>query len=209
MKAYKLFWDEFSGWYLEIIKPDYQKPVDKKTYNSTVVIFDKLMRVIHPFMPFITEEIWQLLAERKKGESLMVSLMPEHSKYNKDFIERFETVKEIISAIRTVRKDKDLPNKEKLELFIRADNTFDKYFLPVIIRMGNLSEISFTRKKPEGAASFIVKTVELYIPLGKMIDVKGELAKIKEELGYTRGFLGSVMKSSKMSALSRMRRLMY
>jgi valyl-tRNA synthetase len=194
MKAYKLFWDEFSGWYLEIVKPEYQKPIDIKTYNATVAIFDKLMHIIHPFMPFITEEIWQLIVERKKGESLMISLMPEHKKFNREIIERFEAVKEIISAIRTVRKGKDLPNKEKLDLFIRADNTFDKQFLPVIIRMGNLSGISFTNKKQEGSASFIIKTIEFYIPLGKMIDVKGELAKISEELDYTRGFLDSVMK---------------
>jgi valyl-tRNA synthetase len=194
MKVYKLFWDEFSGWYLEIIKPEYQKPIDSKTYSSTIVVFEKLMHVIHPFMPFITEEIWQLIAERKKGESLMVSNMPAHKKFSRDIIERFEITKEIISAIRTVRKDKNLPNNEKLDLFIRADKTYDKYFLPVISRMGNLSGISFTDKKVVGAASFITRTVEYYIPLEKMHDVEGELAKISEELDYTRGFLMSVLK---------------
>ena len=194
MKVYKLFWDEFSGWYLEIIKPEYQKPVDLKTYNSTIVVFEKLMHLIHPFMPFITEEIWQLLTERKKGESLMVSPMPEQRKFSRDIIERFEISKEIISAIRTVRKEKDLSNKERIELFIRAGNTFDRYFLPVISRMGNLSGISFTEMKVEGAASFILRTIEFYIPLANMHDVEGELAKIREELNYTNGFLVSVMK---------------
>jgi valyl-tRNA synthetase len=193
MKAYKLFWDEFSGWYLEIVKPEYKKPVDIKTYNATVDFFEKLMHIIHPFMPFITEEIWQFISERKEGESLMVSLMPEHRKFSRDTIERFETIKEIISAIRTVRKEKGLQHKEKLELFIRADHTFDRHFLPVIAKMGNLSGISFTERKLEGAASFIIRTVEYYIPVGKMLDVKGELLKIKEELDYTRGFLSSVM----------------
>ena len=124
----------------------------------------------------------------------MVSHMPAHKKFSCDIIERFEITKEIISAIRTVRKDKNLPNKELLDLFIRADKTYDKYFLPVIIRMGNLSGISFTEKKLEGAASFISRAIEYYIPLEKMHDVEGELAKISEELDYTRGFLVSVLK---------------
>ena len=194
MKAYKLFWDEFSGWYLEIVKPVYQKPIDIKTYKATVILFDKLMHIIHPFMPFITEEIWQLISERKEGESLMVSLMPEHKRHSGDLMGRFDIIKEIISTIRTIRKEKDIPNKEKLELFIRADNNFDKHFLPVLIRMANLSGISFTGKKQKGSASFLVGTTEYYIPLGKKLDVKGELLKIGEELDYNRGFLESVMK---------------
>jgi valyl-tRNA synthetase len=194
MKAYKLFWDEFSGWYLEIVKPDYQKPVDMITYRSTVALFEKLMHIIHPFMPFISEEIWQLISERKEGESLMISRMPSHKKVNVDLINRFEVIKEIISAIRTIRKEKDLPKKEKLELFIRADNTFDKHLLPVLTRMGNLSGLTFTNSKKVGAVSFMVKTVEYYIPLGKELDVEGELLKIREELKYAKGFLVSVLK---------------
>ena len=194
MKAYKLFWDEFSGWYLEIVKPDYQKPVDMITYRSTVALFEKLMHIIHPFMPFISEEIWQLISERKEGESLMIRRMPSHKKVNVDLINRFEVIKEIISAIRTIRKEKDLPKKEKLELFIRADNTFDKHFLPVLTRIGNLSGLTFTDSKKAGAASFMVKTVEYYIPLGKKLDVERELLKIGEELKYAKGFLVSVLK---------------
>ena len=112
MTIYKLFWDEFSGWYLEIIKPEYQKPIDKITFDATVDIFDKLLKVIHPFMPFITEEIWQLLPERKDGESLMMSRMPEAKKFNKDLVNNFESVKETISAIRTVRKNKNFQIKK-------------------------------------------------------------------------------------------------
>jgi valyl-tRNA synthetase len=195
MKTYKLFWDEFSGWYLEIVKPEYQKPIDEKSFKATVAILEKLMHIIHPFMPFITEEIWQLITERKEGESLMISLMPEHNKPNKPLIERFENVKEIISAIRTVRKEKDIPNKEKVELKIRCDKkSFDTHFIPVIAKMANLSDISFTSVKEEGAASFHVKTTEFYIPLAGKLDVEGELVKIDEELKYTRGFLESVMK---------------
>lgn len=195
MKAYKLFWDEFSGWYLEIVKPEYQKPVDQKTYEATVAVFDKLMHVIHPFMPFITEEIWQLITERKDGESLMVSLMPEHKKSNKALIERFENVKEIISAIRSVRKEKELPNKDKIELRIRCEEkVYDLHFIPVIIKMANLSGVSFTLLKEEGSASFHVKATEYYIPLAGKLDIEEELLRINEEIRYARGFLASVMK---------------
>ncbi len=195
MAAYKLFWDEFSGWYLEIIKPEYKKPIDKQTYNSKLAVFDKLMHIIHPFMPFITEEIWQLLYERKDGESLMVSEMPQAGKMRKSLIERFEVVKETVSSVRTMRKDKELPAKEKLVLFIKSSpEEFDTHFLPVIIKMANLSGVSFTDNKQDGAASFHVKTLEFYIPLGTRLDVNAEINKLTEELNYTRGFLSSVMK---------------
>jgi len=195
MAAYKLFWDEFSGWYLEIIKPEYQKPIDKKTYEATFSIFDKLLRIIHPFMPFITEEIWQMLAERKDGESIMISKVPETKKYNRDLIIRFEIIKETITAIRSVRKEKNLPVKEKLELSIRTDKkSFDSEFLPILIKLGNLSEIKFVDSRQEEAASFMVKTTEYFIPLGIRLNVEKELVKIREDLDYLRGFLSSVMK---------------
>jgi len=195
MTTYKLFWDDFSGWYLEIIKPEYQKPVDRSTYTSTIAAFEKLVMIIHPFMPFITEEIWQLLAERKKGESLMITRLPEVKRYKKDLISGFEPVKELISAVRTLRKEKEIPIREKLELMIRTDNgASDSGFLPVVSKLCNLSEITFVTDKPEGAASFMVGTTEYFIPLGGKLDVEAELAKINEELGYARGFLLSVMK---------------
>jgi valyl-tRNA synthetase len=195
MDAYKLFWDEFSGWYLEIIKPEYQKPIDIKTYNSTLTFFDKLMHIIHPFMPFITEEIWQLLSDRKEGESLMISPMPIHGKSGKLLINRFETIKEIVSSVRTIRKDKDLLSRDKLNLFIKsASEDFDTHFLPVLVKMANLSEVSFTNNQLDGAASFHVGIKEFYIPIGKKLDIEAEISKINEELNYTRGFLLSVMK---------------
>ena len=122
MITYRLFWDEFSGWYLEIIKPEYRKPVDRTTYEATVALFEKLLKVIHPFMPFITEEIWQLLIERKEGESIMVNRLPEAKKFNKEMVTGFEFIKEAISAVRTVRKDKNIPHKEKLRLLVRSDD---------------------------------------------------------------------------------------
>jgi valyl-tRNA synthetase len=195
MITYKLFWDEFSGWYLEIIKPEYQKPIDIITFNATLEIFDKLLKVIHPFMPFITEEIWQLLLERKEGESIMVTRMPEATTFNKDLVDSFETAKETISAIRTIRKNKDIPNREKLEFLIYSDKqNFDTGFIPVIEKLCNLSEVSFVSKKQEGAASFMVNTTEYFIPLGGKLDVESELIKIQEDLDYNRGFLISVLK---------------
>jgi valyl-tRNA synthetase len=195
MTLYKLFWDEFSGWYLEIIKPEYEKPIDAVTYEASIKIFDKLLRLIHPFMPFITEEIWHLMVERKDGESLMISRMPDLKKHNKDILEKFESVRETVSAIRTVRKEKDLPNKEKVELLIKENELeSDTEFLPVITKLCNLSGISFVDRKQEGAVSFMVKTTEFFIPLGDKLDVEGELAKIREDLDYYRGFLSSVMK---------------
>jgi valyl-tRNA synthetase len=195
MTAYKLFWDEFSGWYLEIIKPEYQKPIDIQTYNSTLMVFDKLMHIIHPFMPFITEEIWQLLSERKDGESLMVRQMPKHGKSSKSLIDRFEIVKETVSAVRTIRKEKELPARERIELLIKSSpEEFDTHFMPVLIKMANLSRVSFTDKKHDGASSFHIKTTEFYIHIGTSLDINAEIKRINEELDYARGFLLSVMK---------------
>ncbi len=195
MITYKLFWDEFSGWYLEIIKPAYLKPIDRFTYDATILIFDKLVRLIHPFMPFITEEIWQLIQERKEGDSLMISQLPEAKKFNKEIITAFEVARESISAIRTVRKEMDIANKETLNLFILNDgDNLIAEFLPVISKLCNLSEIEFVSEKLEGAASFMIGTTEYFIPLVGKLDVDAELAKISEELEYNRGFLITVMK---------------
>jgi valyl-tRNA synthetase len=170
-------------------------PIDRTTFDATVSVFDKLLKVIHPFMPFITEEIWQLIVERKKGESIMVTRMPEAKKFNKDLLTAFESASEIISAVRAVRKNKDIPNKEKLELLVRSEKeSFDIEFLPVISKLCNLSEVSFVSGKKEGAASFMVKTTEYFIPLAGKLDVEGELVRLKEDLDYNRGFLVSVMK---------------
>ena len=195
MIAYRLFWDEFSGWYLEIIKPEYTKPIDRVTYDATVSLLEKLLKVLHPFMPFITEEIWQLIIERNDGESLMVSRMPEAKKYNKDIVTSFESVKETITAVRSIRKDKNIPNREKVELLIRSEkNVSDIDFLPVIGKLSNLSSISFISDKKEGAASFMIGTTEYFIPLNGNLDTEAEIEKIREEITYHRGFLSTVMK---------------
>ena len=195
MHAYKLFWDEFSGWYLEIIKPEYKKPIDRLTYDATISILDSLVRIIHPFMPFITEEIWQMISERKDGESIMTSRMPQSKKFNREFLLRFEGAKGIISSIRAVRKERKVPNKESIELYIRSEaNGFDTAMLHVVSKLCNISEIKFVNEKPAGAASFMVDTTEYYVPVTSNIDVEDEHLKIKTEIDYYRGLLSTIMK---------------
>jgi len=192
MVIYKLFWDEFSSWYLEMIKPGYQLPIDKETYQATLGFFDALLRLLHPFMPFITEELWQALEPRKEGDSLMVALMPEVAPVDEAYLESFEIVKEIVSDVRTIRLQKNIPNKEELALQVLGDH--NDAFNPVIAKMCNLSEIAKTDDKAAGAVSFLVRTTEYAVPLGNMINVEEELAKLEEELKYQKGFLNSVLK---------------
>ena len=192
MMIYKLFWDEFSSWYLEMIKPGYQLPIDKATYDATLGFFDALLRLLHPFMPFITEELWQALEPRKEGESLMVALMPEVAPVDSVYLDAFEVVKEIVSGVRTIRLQKNIPNKDTLALQVLGDH--NDAFNPVIAKMCNLSEITKTDDKAAGAVSFLVRTTEYAVPLGNMINVEEELAKLAEELKYQQGFLASVQK---------------
>jgi valyl-tRNA synthetase len=195
MTTYRLFWDEFSGWYLEIIKPEYQKPIDTATYEATLSVFDRLLKVVHPFMPFITEEIWQLLVKRNNGESIMISRMPESKKFNRDHIESFEAVKETISAVRTVRKEKNIPYKEKLMLLIRSEkDSYDISMISVIRKLCNLSDISFVSEKQPETVSFMVRTTEYFIPLSGSIDIGAEIERLQTDLKYQRGFLSNVMK---------------
>ncbi|MBS6577723.1 valine--tRNA ligase [Parabacteroides goldsteinii] len=192
MMIYKLFWDEFSSWYLEMIKPGYLLPIDKATYDATLGFFDALLRLLHPFMPFITEELWQALEPRKEGESLMVALMPEVAPVDSAYLDAFEVVKEIVSGVRTIRLQKNIPNKDTLALQVLGDH--NDAFNPVISKMCNLSEITKTDDKAAGAVSFLVRTTEYAVPLGNMINVEEELAKLAEELKYQQGFLAFVQK---------------
>jgi valyl-tRNA synthetase len=196
MQVYKLFWDDFSGWYLEIIKPEYRKPMDGKTHRATLDIFGTLMKVIHPFMPFITEEIWQRLDERSEGSSIMVQPMPASTEYSSALLGRFDLAREIVSAVRTVRKEKNIPNRESLVLCATAGTTGDE-FDSMIIKMCNLSEIRTVQGQVDSSVSFRIGTSEFYIPLEGTIDSEDELRKLTEELKYTEGFLEIVM--SKLS----------
>lgn len=192
MAVYKLFWDEFSSWFLEIIKPGYEQPIDKQTYDAALGFFDSLLRLLHPFMPFITEELWQALAPRKEGESIMVSLYPEVTPDEPGLLASFEIVKEIIGGVRTVRLQKNIPNKETLELQVLG--THNNRFNPVIKKMCNLTGIEKTDEKSTSAVSFLVGTTEYAVPLGNMFNVEEELTKLQEELVYQQGFLASVLK---------------
>ncbi|MDR1982066.1 MAG: valine--tRNA ligase [Tannerellaceae bacterium] len=192
MAVYKLFWDEFSSWYLEIIKPGYEQPIDGATYQATLAFFDSLLRLLHPFMPFITEELWQALTPRGEGESIMVSLMPAVEPVDDTYLEGFERVKEIIGGVRTIRLQKNIPNREALSLLVSGEH--DAAWNPVIAKMCNLETIAKAGGKTSGTASFLVGTTEYAIPLGNMIDIEEELEKLNEELVYVEGFLVLVMK---------------
>jgi valyl-tRNA synthetase len=195
MTVYTLFRDEFSSWYLEMVKPAYQQPIDRKTFDSTVALFEKLMQLLHPFMPFLTEEIWQLLASRSDEESIMVSVMPKPESYSSELLQKFEQVKEVIVAVRNIRKQKNIAFKEVLEMNykLKGDN-YDASFDCVVAKMCNLTDITVANGEMTGAMSFIVNAVEYFIPLGDLVDVEEELKKMEEELKYTKGFLNSVQK---------------
>ena len=192
MAAYKLFWDEFSSWYLEAVKPTYQQPIDAATYHSTLDFFDSLLRILHPFMPFITEELWQHLAARKEGESIMVARMPEPKGYDAHVIEQFETTKQIISGIRAIRLQKNIANREPLTLQILR-GLHDDANNSVIVKLSNLAQIDRVSEKDANSATFLVGTTEYAVPLGNNIDVEAELQKLEADLQYMQGFLRTVM----------------
>ena len=192
MAVYKLFWDEFSAWYLEVIKPAYGCPVDKATYDATLRFFDMLLRMLHPFMPFITEELWQHLAERKDGESIMYAKMPTGTEADEKIIADFETLKETVAGIRTIRKQKQLPQKEPLELDVKGPRNADMD--SVLTKMGNLTAIVEVEEKKPTASAFIVGATEYSVPLEGKINVEEELAKLNKDLEYYTKFLAGVEK---------------
>ena len=194
MRIYKLFWDDFSGWYLEMVKPAYGSPADRKTIDATRHYFDMLMRLIHPFMPFVTEEIWQDLAPRAKGESIMYAPAPAVEQWDEALLTRFELVKEAITDIRNVRKQKNIAQKQPLLLKVIVDENYPAAYAPVIVKMGNISAIETVTEKDPAAAAFIVKTTQYFVPLGDNIDREAETKRLTADLEYLEGFLASVMK---------------
>ena len=193
MAVYKLFWDEFSSWYLEMVKPAYGQPIDKVTYEKTLAFFETLLKLLHPFMPFITEELWQHIYDRQPGESIMTQTLVKDMPYNEALIAQFEAVKEVISGIRTIRLQKNIAQKEALALEATGENPVAG-FGSVIAKLCNLSEIKQVETKSEGAAAFMVGTTEYAVPLGNLINVEEELKKLEADLKYQEGFLQSVMK---------------
>ena len=194
-ELYRLFWDDFSGWYLEMIKPAYQSPIDAATIAATKHYFDTLMRLLHPFMPFVTEEIWQDLKPEADIKSIVVAPMPvAKAKANEETLARFTLVTEIVTAIRNIRREKQLAQKEELTLNYIADENYPQEFAAVISKMANLKAINAVEEKDATAAAFIVKTTQYFVPMEGKIDIEAELKKLTADLEYYEGFLASVVK---------------
>ena len=189
MTTYKLIWDDFCSNYLEIVKPPYQKPIDRATYDQTIAFFEKLMKILHPFMPFLTEEVWHLLAEQEKD--IIVSEMPKSADYDEALIRDFDFATEVIANVRNLRNKKNIPMKEQMELMVKANaqQGTDSDFNAVIVKLSNLSKLEYVEADVEGAMRFMVKAAEYFVPMSENVDVEAELAKLEEELKYTQGFL--------------------
>lgn len=192
MAIYKLVWDDFCSWFLEMIKPAYQQPIDSLTFAKAIEMLENNMKLLHPFMPFLTEEIWHLIADRTAEEALIVSTWPEIKPFNANLIAEFDNTIEVISGIRTIRKDKNIPFKDAIELKVVNNDKTSAYFDAVVIKLGNITSLEYVSDKVDGALSFRVKSNEYFIPITGNIDVEGEIKKLEEELKYTQGFLKSV-----------------
>ena len=194
MTIYKLIWDDFCSWYLEIIKPAYQQPVDRGTYDTAINLFEKLICILHPFMPFISEEVWHHLHERKQDETIMFEGLPEATGLDPELIAKFAFAEEVITQIRTVRKEKNILFRDAIRLVIKKnynekpDTTLDG----VVSKLCNIEEVEYTNEKIPDAISFIIRNTEFYIPVNQKIDIAAEISKLQEELNYTKGFLKSV-----------------
>ena len=194
MAIYKLVWDDFCSWYLEMVKPPYGEGMDKETYHATLEIFDKILRLLHPFMPFLTEEIWQTIQIRSEKETICLSAWPVAQEADKKWLDAFDEFSEIIIGIRNIRKENQIANKEKLVLNCLQSQGNRHLFHPVIEHLGNIEETIFLNEKPTQCYSFIVKGKEYFIPFTENFDVEAEKAKLVEEIKYTEGFLALVQK---------------
>lgn len=194
MAIYKLVWDDYSSWLLEIVKPAYQQPIDRTTYNALITVFEQNLKLLHPFMPFLTEEVWQHIEDRKPEQALVVAQWPEQQKVDEAVIANFDFAAEVVSGVRTIRKEKNIPMKEALELSVLNVENVSKEWDVVIAKLTNVSSISYTDAAVDGALSFRVKSNEYFIPIVGAIDIEAEIKKIEEELKYTKGFLISVQK---------------
>jgi valyl-tRNA synthetase len=194
MSIYKLIMDDFSSWLLEIIKPAYQKPIDVKTYKAVIEAFENNLKILHPFMPFLSEEIWQYISERTPNEALIVSKWPEVKAIDETLITEFEFASEVISGIRNIRKQKNIAFKDAIGFSVINNEKASATFNGIIAKLGNLESIEDTSETIEGALTFRVKSNEYFIPMVGAIDVDAEIKKLTEELNYTQGFLKSVQK---------------
>jgi len=196
MVVYRLIWDDFCSWYLEMIKPGFQQPIDKKTLDKTIGFFEKLMKILHPFMPFITEEIWQILSNHDGSDCIMTAQLPVPGNFDQDLLDRFDYAREVIIAIRKARAENNIPNKEPLKLFIKKNygQGSDTYYDGIVKKLCNVERLEYTDDKLDDSISFIVKSTEFFIPHGESRDIEAEIEKLESELSYTRGFLVSIMK---------------
>ena len=194
MSTYKLIWDDFSSWFLEMVKPAYQQPIDAKTLKSVISFLEDNLKVLHPFMPFLSEEVWQDIAERTPEEALIIAEYPKMVTVNETLINDFKVASEVISGIRNIRKEKNIAFKDQIDFAVLNNDSINTNFDEVIEKLGNLSTIKYVTEKVDGALSFRVKSNEYFIPMGDAIDVEAEKAKLEEELNYTEGFLKSVQK---------------
>ncbi|QZK89786.1 valine--tRNA ligase [Flavobacterium sp. CHNK8] len=192
MGIYKLVWDDFCSWFLEMIKPAYQQPIDSVTFAKAIEMLENNLKLLHPFMPFLTEEIWHLIAERTADEALIISNWPELTSFDSQLITSFESTIEVISGIRTIRKDKNIPFKDAIDFRVVNNENASTYFDSVIVKLGNIKNLEYVSDKVEGALSFRVNSNEYFIPITGNIDVAAEIAKLTEELNYIKGFLKSV-----------------
>ena len=191
---YKLVWDDFCSWYLEMIKPGYQQPIDKATLESTKDFFEGILKVIQPFTPFIAEELWHLIRERAEGDDIIIASWPEVKSFDESILKNFTIAEEVIIGIRNVRKSNNIANKVQMEMMVKKNEAIDESFDCVIKKMGNLTELTYVNDKVGNANSFMVTSNEYFIPFGEEIDIEAERKKMQEELDYTKGFLNSVMK---------------
>ncbi|MCC8035735.1 MAG: valine--tRNA ligase [Rikenellaceae bacterium] len=193
MTTYKLFWDDFSGWLLEMIKPPYGSGIDPATLEEVKTIFEKLLQMLHPFMPFITEEIWQNIRPRQRGQSIMLSVLPPAGIAHEELLSGMGRVQEVVSAVRGIRKEKNIPSREQLRLVVIPDGNYPARYESVLVKMANLCGVGKAEEKVPDALSFIVKTTRYFVPLENAIDKQAELKKLRDELAYYEGFLKSVM----------------
>ncbi len=194
MTLYKLVWDDFCSWYLEMIKPGYEQPIDSATLEATKDFFEKILKLIQPFTPFIAEELWHLIRERQEGDDIIIAAWPAVEPVDETVLVSFSKAEEVITNIRNVRKQNNIANKVKMDLFIKKNAEIDSSFDAVLVKMGNLTQLEYVTEKVGNANSFLVNSNEYYIPFGDTIDIEAEKKKISEELDYTRGFLQSVQK---------------
>ncbi|WP_372754023.1 valine--tRNA ligase [Mariniflexile sp.] len=194
MAIYKLIYDDFCGWLLEMVKPAYQQPIDAVTYKSIITIFEENLKIVHPFMPFLTEDIWHYIAERTPEEALIVAKWPEAKPINDALVSEFEFASEVISGIRNVRKEKNIAFKDTIGFSVINNEKVSTSFDDIISKLGNLEAVNYVNEAVEGALTFRVKSNEYFIPMEGSIDVEAEIKKLTEELNYTEGFLKSVQK---------------